>query len=115
MKKRVPIIPSDSVETRILTLRGQKVILDSDPAAIYGVTTKRLNEQVKRNARRFPSDFLFKLTRDEAEAVARSRSQNATLITGKNRSQFATGSQKHRDPRLAPQAVPSLRTLRPPC
>ncbi len=84
MKKRAPIIQTDSVESRILTLRGQKVILDSDLAAIYGVTTKRLNEQVKRNARRFPSDFVFRLSRDEAETVLRSRSQIATLKRGQN-------------------------------
>lgn len=84
MKKRVPIVPADSVESRILTLRGQKVILDSDLAAIYGVTTKRLNEQVKRNAKRFPADFMFRLSRDEAEALVRSRSQNATLKRGQN-------------------------------
>ena len=84
MKKRAPVIPTDSVASHILTLRGQKVILDTDLAAIYGVTTKRLNEQVKRNVRRFPPDFLFKLTRGEAEAVLRSRSQNATLKRGQN-------------------------------
>ena len=84
MKKRAPIVPTDPVESRILTLRDQKVILDSDLAAIYGVTTKRLNEQVKRNARRFPSDFLFRLSNEEAKAVVRSRSQNATLKRGQN-------------------------------
>jgi hypothetical protein len=84
MKKRAQIIPTDNVESRILTIRGQKVILDSDLAAIYGVTTKRLNEQVKRNARRFPPDFLFQLTRDEAETAVRSRSQIATLKRGQN-------------------------------
>ncbi|HEY8994694.1 MAG TPA: ORF6N domain-containing protein [Lacunisphaera sp.] len=104
MKKRAPIVPTDSVESRILTLRGRKVILDADLATIYGVTTKRLNEQVKRNAKRFPPDFLFQLTRDEAESVMRSRSQNGTLDAYKNRSQIATGSQKHRDPRFLPYA-----------
>ena len=59
----------------IRTIRGQKVILDSDLARIYGVTTKRLNEQVKRNAKRFPSDFIFQLTADEAENL---KSQIAT-------------------------------------
>lgn len=84
MKKRVPVVSTDSLESRILTIRGRKVILDSDLAVIYGVTTKRLNEQVKRNTKRFPPDFLFQLTRDEAEAFARSRSQNATLKRGQN-------------------------------
>jgi hypothetical protein len=60
----------------ILVLRGQRVILDRELAAIYGVTTKRLNEQVKRNAERFPEDFMFQLTAPEAEL---SRSQIATL------------------------------------
>lgn len=69
MKKRAPIVPTGSVEARILTLRGQKVILDADLAAIYGVTTKRLNEQVKRNARRFPADFIFRLTPMEKKEV----------------------------------------------
>ena len=68
----------------ILTIRGQKVILDSDLARIYGVTTKRLNEQVKRNARRFPKDFIFKLKAAEANAALRSRSQIATLKRGMN-------------------------------
>lgn len=85
----------------IRTIRGQKVILDSDLARIYGVPTKRLNEQVKRNAKRFPSDFLFQLTASEADCL---RSQSATLKRTSNRSQIATGSQKHRDPRLLPYA-----------
>jgi ORF6N domain len=84
MKKRAQIIPADTVASRILTIRGQKVILDSDLAAIYGVTTKRLNEQAKRNAQRFPSDFSFRLTPGEAETAARSRSQIATLKRGQN-------------------------------
>jgi hypothetical protein len=64
----------------ILSLRGQRAILDRDLAAIYGVTTKRLNEQVKRNADRFPDDFVFQLTLEETEL---SRSQIATLKTGR--------------------------------
>lgn len=84
MKKRAQIVPADTVASRILTIRGQKVILDSDLAAIYGVTTKRLNEQAKRNAQRFPSDFSFRLTAGEAEIAARSRSQIATLKRGQN-------------------------------
>jgi hypothetical protein len=53
----------------ILSIRGQKVILDADLAAIYGVPTKRLNEQVKRNAERFPADFVFQLSSEEKEEV----------------------------------------------
>jgi hypothetical protein len=68
----------------ILTLRGQRIILDSDLATLYGVTTKRLNEQVRRNAAKFPGDFMFQLTRDEAAEAKRSRSQYATLKRGQN-------------------------------
>ncbi|HET7536943.1 MAG TPA: ORF6N domain-containing protein [Candidatus Didemnitutus sp.] len=78
MKKRSRMVPA-AVESNIVTIRGQKVILDSDLAALYGVTTKRLNEQVKRNARRFPSDFAFQLTREEFMNL---RSQIATSSFG---------------------------------
>jgi hypothetical protein len=65
------LIVIDQIEGLILTIRGQKVILDRDLAALYGVSTKRLNEQVKRNRTRFPSDFVFQLSDDEkAEVVA---------------------------------------------
>ncbi|MCL4547368.1 MAG: ORF6N domain-containing protein [Bacteroidetes bacterium] len=57
------------VEGMIFSLRGEKVILDSDLASIYGVTTARLNQQVKRNAERFPSDFIFRLTKKEFESL----------------------------------------------
>lgn len=60
-----------SIEARILLLRGQKVMLDADLAELYGVETKRLNEQVRRNIERFPEDFMFRLTAEEkAEVVA---------------------------------------------
>jgi hypothetical protein len=62
----------------ILTIRGQKVLLDADLADIYGVRICRLNEQVKRNADRFTKDFMFRLNAQEAEALQRSRSQIAT-------------------------------------
>jgi hypothetical protein len=63
--------PLHSVDTLILNLRGQKVMLDADLATIYGVPTKRLNEQAKRNAARFPDDFVFQLDSEEkAEVVA---------------------------------------------
>ena len=53
------------IETRILLIRGQKVLLDADLAFLYGISTKRFNEQVKRNLDRFPADFMFRLTSDE--------------------------------------------------
>ncbi len=66
-----PIIPIGQIEQRILLIRGQKVMLDADLAVLYGTTTKRLNEQVKRNRDRFPQDFMFQLTeREKAEVVA---------------------------------------------
>ena len=55
------LVPVEKVEQIILLVRGQKVILDSDLAKLYGVSVKRLNEQVKRNRERFPSDFMFLL------------------------------------------------------
>src|SRR6266480_3731134 len=97
---------------RILSVREQRVVLDSDLAAVYGVTTKRLNEQFRRNRRRFPEDFAFQLTAEEFAALT---SQIATLDKGTPRgetkrsqsattsssslamwSQFATTSRKRR-------------------
>ena len=63
------------IEQRIYTIRGLRVILDSDLAALYGVPTKRLNEQYRRNRKRFPEDFAFQLTAKEANSL---RSQIAT-------------------------------------
>jgi len=64
-------IPAERIERRILLIRGQKVMIDADLAELYGVTTKRLNEQVKRNRERFPGDFMFRLTsREKVEVVA---------------------------------------------
>jgi hypothetical protein len=74
------IILVDQIEPRIRQVRDQKVILDKDLAELYGVATKRLNEQVRRNIARFPDDFVFQLTADEAESL---RSQNATSKRGR--------------------------------
>ena len=94
------------IEPLIRTIRGQQVLLDSDLAILYGVETKRLNEQVKRNIERFPDDFMFQLTKVElinlksqiatSSAIENSpRSQIATLNKGTNlRSQIATSSQE---------------------
>jgi hypothetical protein len=67
-------------------LRGKRCLLDSELAELYDVTTKALNQAVKRNLDRFPEDFVFRLTDDEMEVL--------------NRSQIVTGSQRHRDPRF---------------
>jgi hypothetical protein len=73
-------VPVEQVAQSILLLRGKRVILDRELAAIYGVPTGRLNEAVKRNIERFPEDFMFQLTRAEAEL---SRSQSAILNSGR--------------------------------
>jgi hypothetical protein len=73
------------IRDHIFALRGQRVILDKDLAELYGVPLKRLNEQVKRNRRRFPGDFMFRLTMKEVAAASfPSRSQIATLNRGHN-------------------------------
>ncbi len=65
------LIPIERIEKKILFIRGKKVMLDRDLAELYGVRTKRLNEQVKRNRARFPKDFMFQLSKKEkAEVVA---------------------------------------------
>lgn len=71
MAGKQSLIPVERVGETILLIRGQKVILDADLAKLYGVDTKRLNQQVKRNRDRFPEDFMFQLTTEEkAEVVA---------------------------------------------
>ena len=75
----LPIL-TEHVERYILLIRGHRVMLDTDLAILYDVPTKRLNEQVMRNKKRFPSDFMFQLT---AEEVERLRSQFATLKPGR--------------------------------
>jgi hypothetical protein len=77
---RNAVIPAQYLEGKILLIRGQKVMLDEDLADLYEVGSKVLNQAVKRNAERFPSDFMFQLTTEEA---ARLRSQNVTLKTGR--------------------------------
>ncbi len=67
--KNKSLMPPEKIERAILFIRGQKVMLDSDLAEIYGVKTSRLNEQVKRNIDRFPKDFMFQLTDEEKQEV----------------------------------------------
>src|SRR5579871_2512810 len=76
------VIPVERIERQIYLIRGQKVMLDSDLAALYQVPTKRLNESVRRNRSRFPEDFMFQLSGEEASAL---RSQIATLDKGRGR------------------------------
>ncbi|MBQ7996923.1 MAG: ORF6N domain-containing protein [Paludibacteraceae bacterium] len=96
-----PLQPWENIENLIQVIRGKQVILDRDLARLYGVETRRLNEQVRRNIERFPADFMFQLTKEEAE-LSRSqfatlnaedeilKSQNATSSDDFPRSQFAT-------------------------
>jgi hypothetical protein len=88
--KAPTLVPIEHITRSILVLRGHKVLLDAELAELYGVPTKALNQAVKRNIERFPEDFMFRLTRPEAEAL--------------NRSQSVTASQRHRDPRFTPYA-----------
>ncbi len=74
-QKRQDLTLIEPVDPLIREIRGERVMLDSDLARVYGVPTKRLNEQVRRNAKRFPADFVFRLTTEEAENL---RSQIAT-------------------------------------
>jgi hypothetical protein len=82
--KRTKLDRVDSVKQHIFVVRGQRVMLDHDLAQIYGVTTKRLNQQFTRNRRRFPEDFAFRLTLAEAKEITASRLQIATLKKGQN-------------------------------
>jgi hypothetical protein len=72
MTSKKAVVRVGDIQRRILLIRGEKIVLDADLAEFYGVTTKRLNEQVKRNKSRFPEDFAFRLTADErSEVVAK--------------------------------------------
>jgi ORF6N domain len=85
-KKRKISIVAKPVEQSIMLLRGQKVILDTHLAALYAVTVKRLNQQVRRNINRFPDDFFFQLSEDEHQVL---RLQNATSNEGRGGRRFA--------------------------
>ena len=80
------IVSPERIVHAILLMRGQRVILDSDLAKLYGVTTKRLNQQVRRNNDRFPPDFMFQLTAEETEVL---RSQFATSNQGRGGRRYA--------------------------
>ena len=84
---RIPVkqslIPVERIEKAIYLIRGEKVMLDRDLAAMYGVPTKVFNQAVRRHQERFPADFMFQLTKEEARSI-RSRSQSVTLKRGSN-------------------------------
>lgn len=89
MAGRKAVLDLSYLEGRIVVVRGQKVLLDHDLAELYGVETRRLNEQVRRNLKRFPADFMFVLTDQELADL---------------KSQFATSSSSHGGRRVAPRA-----------
>lgn len=68
-KNTISLVPTEIIENKIYLIRGHKVMLDRDLAKLYGLPTHRLNEQVKRNLERFPDDFMFQLSKEEAEAL----------------------------------------------
>lgn len=103
MARKEIIAPIIGLEELIRTVRGEKVILDTDLARIYGIPTFRLNEAVKRNRERFPPDFMFQLSAAEFEAL---KSQTAISKSERtaNSSQIAMSSRKHRGAAYRPYA-----------
>jgi hypothetical protein len=94
MAKKSSLISQEEIENAVLLLRGEKVLLDADLARLYGVTTKALNQAVKRNSGRFPKDFMFRLTSKETAALNRSQ-----IVTGSGaglRSQSVTAKTQGR-------------------
>jgi hypothetical protein len=83
-KKTKSLIAVEQIDGMIRTIRGVRVMLDRDLAKIYGVPTKVFNQAVKRNRQRFPEDFMFRLTQQEAKALRASWSQIVTLKRGHN-------------------------------
>ncbi|MFC1613223.1 ORF6N domain-containing protein [Patescibacteria group bacterium] len=81
-KEKITIVPREAIQSKIFVLRGKKVMLDRDLAMLYEVPTKRFNEQVKRNIKRFPEEFMFQLTDAEFKSL---RSQFATSNRGGRR------------------------------
>lgn len=85
MTAKPSIIPAERIEKAIHLIRGQKVMLDSDVARVYGIPTHRFNEAVKRHRQRFPEDFMFQLTKKEADSL---RSQIAISKPGRGGRRF---------------------------
>jgi hypothetical protein len=79
MRDKHSVIPIEAIEKKILLIRGHKVMLDRDLAKLYGVATKVLNQAVKRNIKRFPEDFMFKLTKNEKNELVTNCDRFKTL------------------------------------
>jgi hypothetical protein len=106
--KTSAIVPLERIESRIFLIRGHKVMLDSDLAELYGVTTKRLNEQVKRNRERFPADFMFQLTSGEATSLT---SQIATSKQGRGGRRYRPYAFTEHGAIMAASVLNSLRAI----
>ena len=108
MPAKKPLLLNEPLEPLIFSIRGHRVMLDADLARLYGVTTKALNQAVKRNSSRFPQDFAFQLTKEDvmnwSQFATSSLQDSDPKRDISNRSQIVTGSQKHRDPRFRPWA-----------
>ncbi|MBI3441647.1 MAG: ORF6N domain-containing protein [Proteobacteria bacterium] len=103
MKKSQNIIPLERIAGRIYLIRGEKVMLDSDLAELYGVTTGNLNKAVKRNLRRFPDDFIFQLTSEETDQIL-------IFQTGRSR-QAIHGGRRHHPHAFTEQGVAMLSSV----
>jgi hypothetical protein len=88
------VIPVERIERAIYLIRGQKVMLDRDLAALYGVETRVLNQAVTRNLRRFPEDFMFELTREEIMRISQIVISSSDLKFSKSVRAFASSSSK---------------------
>ncbi len=102
------LIPEEAIEKKIYLIRGQKVMLDSELAELYGVSTKRLNEQVRRNIKRFPEDFMFQLNDEEFNIL------KSQIVISSLRSQIATskrGGRRYLPYAFTEQGVAMLSTV----
>jgi ORF6N domain len=98
------IIPTEQIALRIRHFRGEKVLLDFDLAALYGVETRALNQAVRRNADRFPADFMFQLSSEETEILSQLVTPSVAGHDVSNSSQIVMSSGKYRGKRYRPYA-----------
>jgi hypothetical protein len=98
------IIPAEQIALRIRHFRGEKVLLDFDLAALYGVETRALNQAVRRNANRFPADFMFQLSSEETERLSQIVISSAARHDVSNSSQIVMSPAKYRGKRYRPYA-----------
>jgi hypothetical protein len=88
-------LTNERIDNLIREIRGARIILDTDLARVYGVSTKAFNQAVKRNLTRFPSDFMFRLTGDEADQISRSQIVTGSSAAARMRSQTVTASKRN--------------------